>query len=236
MKLVEVFEPEDAPIPSLRKRKAAGHLVTKKKGDVKKWKQVYKDNNPRDVYIALKPIIDNNVRPLTLKDIELVREDPHALKELLQRITSERVTIRHLELEQEIITNPLIGPFYVSAYAINVIQGRWPEAEQAILSKPIAIKKDKASIVWEYAHAACHYAIEALKERWQPGEPNILNGVPKNTQSTNSISVVAYYSWMVFKGKWPDAEQRIREVATDSSVIQSYKRLISEHRRNDKPL
>ena len=69
-------------------------------------------------------------------------------------------------------------------YTLDVIKGRWVEAEPIILQDP----------KWSY-----YYALDVIKGRWVEGEPIILQD-PEWSYC---------YACDVIKGRWPEAEEVI---------------------------
>ncbi len=71
-------------------------------------------------------------------------------------------------------------------YAIDVIKGRWPEAEPTIMKDP---------------EFAVNYADNVINGRWPEAEPWIMKS-PKQS---------CYYARDVIKGRWPEAEPTIMQ-------------------------
>ena len=69
-------------------------------------------------------------------------------------------------------------------YALNVIEGRWPEAEPVIM---------------KYPYQAYWYARDVIKGRWPDAESVIMT----------SPEWVYWYASHVIKGRWPEAESGI---------------------------
>jgi len=83
-------------------------------------------------------------------------------------------------LEPIIIKKPRLSYLY----ALDEINGRWPEAEDSIMTDP---------------RSACLYALHAIKGRWPEAERLIM----KDPQSAYA------YAENVIKGRWPEAEDSI---------------------------
>ena len=95
-------------------------------------------------------------------------------------------------------------------YAMDVINGRWPEAEPYIMKDPycayeyaLLVIKDRwpeaeENILKDPASAAL-YAGNVIEDRWPEAEPIIIN----NTNAALS------YAHKAIKGRWPEAEEVI---------------------------
>ena len=88
----------------------------------------------------------------------------------------------------------MLNPQYAYAYARNVIDGRWPEAEPYIMQNP------------QYAY---YYAREIIKGRWPQAELYIM----RKPQWAYA------YARGVIKDRWPQAEPKI----LNSSYADNYK-------------
>ena len=75
-------------------------------------------------------------------------------------------------------------PGWSYGYAKEVLKGRWPEAEEAIVKDP---------------HMAYLYAMDVIKGRWPEAEPTI----------AKDPSVAFYYAKHVIGGRFPEAEEAI---------------------------
>lgn len=75
-------------------------------------------------------------------------------------------------------------PSLLSAYAKQVIKGRWPEAEEKIIRNP---------------ELAANYAWGIIGGRWPEAEPTIMN----------DAYAARIYAQAVLRGRWPEAEETI---------------------------
>ena len=75
-------------------------------------------------------------------------------------------------------------PYYAYLYALNIIEGRWREAEPYIMKDP------------DYA---IQYARDIIKGRWPEAEPYIMN----------NPYYAYWYARDIIKGRWPEAEPYI---------------------------
>lgn len=131
------------------------------------------------------------------------------LEDLIETATINGV--RNLDIEDEVSKHPALA----TRYAIQVIKGRWPKGEPAILTSP----------AW-----CVNYADQVLGQRWAPAEPIILNSekgwIIKNYAidvikgrwilaepillRVGTLSDLFQYAKDVIKGRWPDAEPKFR--------------------------
>jgi hypothetical protein len=126
------------------------------------------------------------------------------------------------EIEQELLTlltsEGLEGVITdIAEYASNVMGGKWPEAEEALLEEGtdqynIEYAEEGIKGQWPALESMLlragspfplvEYATRVLKRRWPEAEPMILkNGDPEDLTD---------YAVSVIKGRWPEAEQIIR--------------------------
>ena len=95
-------------------------------------------------------------------------------------------------------------------YALDVINGRWPEAEPYIMKDPycayeyaLLVIKDRwpeaeENILKDPASAAL-YAVNIIEDRWPEAEPIIMN----------KPNAALSYAHKAIKGRWPEAEEVI---------------------------
>jgi len=81
-------------------------------------------------------------------------------------------------------------------YALNVIKGRWPEAETSIMTSP----------EWAY-----WYAFSVIRGRWLEAEATIKTD-PK---------FASWYAYDVIEGRWPEAEAEV-VIKTDADWFDKY--------------
>ena len=93
-------------------------------------------------------------------------------------------------------------PQHIFNYALNVIQGRWPEAEHIIMKDP------------KYAYL---YALEIINDRWIEAEQYIMEDPYFSYE----------YALNVIQGRWPEAEHVIM---TDTNTALLYACEILEHK------
>jgi len=90
-------------------------------------------------------------------------------------------------------------PWNAYCYAINVIKGRWHEAEEYIKTN---------------SYYAYFYAINVIKGRWKEAEPYIKN-LPQNSNrrwiNKKDNACAYHYAYYVIKGRWPEAEDIIKK-------------------------
>ena len=80
---------------------------------------------------------------------------------------------RNLQLEKLILAKRNVK--YAYGYALNVIQGRWPEAEPYIMKDP---------------EMAYYYALNVIKDRWPEAEPYILKSPYWNDKYLNFLNSI----------------------------------------------
>lgn len=96
-------------------------------------------------------------------------------------------------------------------YARNVVHGRWPDGESAILKKPYSCFLYAKNIIkgrWPEAEpvimqdpsATNSYAQLVIGDRWPEAEPIILNSSP---------IWIFWYVENVIDGRWPEAEPKL---------------------------
>lgn len=101
-------------------------------------------------------------------------------------------------------------------YALDIIKGRWEEAESVIMKCPIYAYEYALDIIngrWYEAepyikkdpYYAYYYARYITKERWEEAEPTIM----KNT------IYAYYYARDIIKGRWIEAEPYIMKSDED---------------------
>ena len=95
-------------------------------------------------------------------------------------------------------------PGWSYGYAKEVLKGRWPEAEEAIVKDP---------------HVAYLYAMDVIKGRW-----------PEAEEAIAKDPYWAYrYAQYVVKGRWPEAEEAIAK-NTSPHLAKSYLELFPQAR------
>ena len=92
--------------------------------------------------------------------------------------------IKELKNDGDILELLSKNPRWAFTYASEVVKGRWPEGEQAII---------------KYPQWACNYARDVIEGRW-----------PEAEQAISKEPLPAYlYAKGVIKGRWPEGEQAI---------------------------
>jgi len=91
----------------------------------------------------------------------------------------------------------LTDPGYAYDYAMDVIEGRWPEAEETI-SKSLL---------------ACSYAIYIIKGRWPEAEGTI----------ANDPEAAYFYARDIIEDRWPEGEEAISK---NKDLWAKYKRFV----------
>jgi len=97
-------------------------------------------------------------------------------------------------------------------YAIDVIKGRWPEAEPFIKRYPQvsyyyahyildARWPEAESEIMKSPKYAYWYALHVIKDRWPEAEPAILRDPEKASAYTENV----------IGGRWPEAEEAFKE-------------------------
>jgi hypothetical protein len=89
-------------------------------------------------------------------------------------------------------------PYRRVEYALDIIHGRWPEAEPAIMQNP---------------NEAVVYSTRIIRGRWPEAEPAIMK----------DPNVAVVYSNRIIRGRWPEAEPAIMK---DPNAAMEYSRLI----------
>jgi len=105
-----------------------------------------------------------------------------------------------MEREGEILSSGDAREAY--EYAIEVIQGRWPEAEPIIMKDP---------------RSAYSYAMHVIQGRWAEAEPYIMNGP----------QLAYWYAREVIEGRWAEAEPIIMK---DPELAYLYARYVIQGR------
>ena len=130
--------------------------------------------------------------------------------------------IKELKNDNNIMKLLSKNPGWAYKYACVVINGRWPEGEQAIIkNQELAYRYAKDVIKGRWPEAeeiistnpalAYDYAKIVIKGRWPEGE----QAISKNTQWASQ------YAKSVIKGRWPEGEQAI---STDPYLAYEYAR------------
>jgi len=114
--------------------------------------------------------------------------------------------------KQEMSVFALSSPYTAYDYAVNVIQGRWPEGEHLISTHSVLAHDYARDIIgdrWPEAELtiikrpaeAVDYAIEMIGGRWPEAESTIM---------TNGYAAGRYASSLL-NGVWPEAEALLRK-------------------------
>ena len=149
------------------------------------YKEIKNKNNEE---VPIQPILSKyNLRKSIFKYI------PYTVQELKNIILStpdsaiqyavDVIKGRWPEAESIIMKNPYVAV----SYAVYVIKGRWPEAESNIMKDP---------------QAAVGYAVYVIKGRWPEAESNIMR----------DPYAAVEYAIKILKGRWPEAESSIMEM------------------------
>jgi len=153
-----------------------------------------KSNEP-SIYFVISKTNDEKFSILKNKDgsydYEEIRDKNNQkvkLQYIISKYNLQKSIFKYVPItNQERLRATVEIPRLALAYAIDVIKGRWPEAEPCIM-------KD--------SDAAGAYALDVIKGRWREAEPYIM----KNPE------VALAYAKDVIKGRWPEAEPIIMKL------------------------
>jgi len=136
--------------------------------------------------------IPEGVTKLFLEALPAFKNEIKSIEDI--KFVSKLAKGRMEEFEPEILKVGSVRDFY--DYARDGIQGRWPEAEEKILTSPVA---------------ASYYAINIIGERWPVAE-KIIQDDPK---------AALRYAKGVIQGRWPEFEKKILSEG-DPQVLRNY--------------
>jgi len=213
------------------------------------------------LHISSRQFMDIKDRPIRVDDIpgditELLTKALPSFKNEVKSIEdikfiSKLTKGRMEEFEPQILEVGSVKDLY--EYAKNSVQDRWPEAEEKILTSPIASSyyainvigdrwPEAEQIIQKDSKAALRYTKGAIQGRWPEFEKKILaEGDPQVLRNyaeafigrwpeaekvilTNPIQAV-HYARDVIKGRWPEAEPYIAE---DEIAKETYEKVIQK--------
>lgn len=160
----------------------------------------------RKLFIALADGVDTDKAIDTVVSVEHIDQFKNNPTRALQFVMSQKPVMRIDELEPTIARS---GPASVK-YAVNVVKGRWPQGEKAILKNPSAI---------------IDYVAKVLKERWPEAETTFIKEVAKEPRGNDGdhygwTSRALQYSKSMKLGRWKEIEPSLiaqSNVAADKS-------------------
>ena len=133
---------------------------------------------------------------------KLIQQDNPELPKWLYQYIRFQIGHRVPELEIFLLLNPLAAYYY----AEDVIQGRWPEAEE-IIKKFVP----SGTAGYTMSSIACDYARFVIKGRWPEAEEMILKDPDTRFVYCNEV----------IKGRWPEAEEETKK-DKDTEFIYKY--------------
>ena len=220
---IKVFENDKAIVLLIRTKEAAI-----KHGRKTKWCISYDDSKDNQFYsYTFESYTIYFVLPKTgIEKFAILKDKDNQYGEIkdkdnkdadIQKILSsyslpERIFQSVPYTQQEMTVFALSSPCTAYDYAVDVIQGRWPEGEHLISTHPVLARDYAREIIgdrWPEAEltiikhpaAAVDYAIEMIGGRWPEAESTIM---------TNGYAAGRYASSLL-NGVWPEAEALLRK-------------------------
>ena len=173
------------------------------------------------------------------KEIKNKNNEEVPIQPILSKYNLRKSIFKYIPYTVQELKNIILStPDSAIQYAVDVIRGRWPEAESSIMNNPYAAVKYAVYVIkgrWPEAesniikdpYAAVEYAIKILKRRWPEAESSFME-MPYSAMSyvrdilkrrwpeaeSNIMKnpyVAVEYARDVIKGRWPEAESSIME-------------------------
>ena len=121
------------------------------------------------------------------KEIKNKNNEEVPIQPILSKYNLRKSIFKYIPYTVQELKNIILStPDSAIQYAVDVIKGRWPEAESSIMNNP---------------YAAMSYAAYVIKGRWPEAESIIMK---------DPLAAMEY-ARDVIKGRWPEAESRIME-------------------------